>query len=113
MSNQINTTELQSSIVLYTTPDGVTQLDVKLENETVWLTQAQMALLFETTPQNITMHIRNIYKVQELPKDSTCKDFLQVQTEGNRQVSRSTKMAGVLNMEHTKQLMDRPKHKAT
>jgi len=75
-------TKPQGSIVLYTTPDGVTQLDVKLENETVWLTQAQMAMLFESTPQNITMHIRNIYKAEELPQSPTCKEFLQVRMEG-------------------------------
>jgi len=91
MSNMTIPTEPQGSIVLYTTPDGVTQLDVKLENETVWLTQAQMAMLFESTPQNITMHIRNIYKAEELPQVPTCKEFLQVRMEGNRQVSRNTK----------------------
>jgi len=57
-------------------------------NETVWLTQAQMAELFETTPQNITTHIRNVYNEKELERDSTCKDFLQVRTEGGRSVSR-------------------------
>lgn len=53
-------------VVLYTAPDGTTQLDVKPENETVWLTQAQMSVLFNTTSQNITMHIRRIYKEEEL-----------------------------------------------
>ena len=80
-----------SSIVLYTAEDNSIQLDVKLENETVWLSQQQMALLFATTPQNITMHIRNIYKVDELQKESTCKDFLQVRKEGKREVVRNTK----------------------
>ena len=79
------------SIVLYTAEDNSIQLDVKLENETVWLSQQQMAMLFATTPQNNTMHIRNIYKVEELQKESTCKDFLQVRKEGKREVVRSTK----------------------
>ena len=58
-------------IVIYQTEDGQTQIDVRLENETVWLTQAQMAGLFERTPQNITMHIRNAYNEGELEKEST------------------------------------------
>ena len=71
-------------IVIYQTPDGKTQIDVRLENETVWLTQAQMAELFEKTPQNITMHIGNAYKEGELERESTCKEYLQVQQEGKR-----------------------------
>lgn len=63
-------------------------LDAKLENETIWLTQDMMAKLFETTPQNITMHIKNIYEDEELEQNSTCKDFLQVRNEGKRTVSR-------------------------
>ena len=78
-------------IVIYQTPDGKTQIDVRLENETVWLTQAQMAELFEKTPQNITMHIGNAYKEGELERESTCKEYLQVQQEGKRKVSRRVK----------------------
>ena len=78
-------------IVIYQTEDGQTQIDVRLENETVWLTQAQMAELFEKTPQNITMHIGNAYKEGELKKEATCKEYLQVQTEGKRKVSRKVK----------------------
>lgn len=78
-------------IIIYQSEDGQTQIDVRLENETVWLTQAQMAELFQKTPQNITMHIRNAYNEGELDKESTCKDFLQVQTEGRRQVTRIQK----------------------
>ena len=73
-------------IVIYQTEDGKTQIDVRLENETVWLTQAQMAELFEKTPQNITMHIGNAYKEGELERESTCKEYLQVQQEGKRLV---------------------------
>ena len=78
-------------IIIYQSEDGQTQIDVRLENETVWLTQAQMAELFQKTPQNITMHIRNAYNEGELDKESTCKEFLQVQTEGRRQVTRIQK----------------------
>lgn len=78
-------------IVIYQTEDGKTQIDVRLENETVWLTQAQMAELFEKTPQNITMHIGNAYKDGELERESTCKEYLQVQQEGKRKVSRRVK----------------------
>ena len=81
----------ENKIVIYQTEDGQTQIDVRLENETVWLTQAQMAELFERTPQNITMHIRNAYNEGELEKESTCKEYLQVQTEGKRRVKRIQK----------------------
>ena len=81
----------QDQIVIYQTEDGKTQIDVRLENETVWLTQAQMAELFEKTPQNITMHIGNAYKEGELEKGATCKEYLQVQTEGKRKVTRKVK----------------------
>ena len=69
----------ENKIIIYQTEDGQTQIDVRLEDETVWLTQAQMAELFEKTPQNITMHIGNAYKEGELERDSTCKEYLQVQ----------------------------------
>ena len=79
---------INDKIVIYQTDDGQTAIDVRLENETVWLTQAQLALLFEKTPQNITMHIRNAYKEGELDESSTCKEFLQVQIEGSKKVKR-------------------------
>lgn len=78
----------KGEIVIYTSADGKISLDAKLENETIWLTQDMMAKLFETTPQNITMHIKNIYEDEELEQNSTCKDFLQVRNEGKRTVSR-------------------------
>ena len=83
--------DLNNQIIIYQTEDGQTQVDVRLENESVWLTQAQMAELFEKTPQNITMHIGNAYKEGELEKESTCKEYLQVQQEGKRKVSRMVK----------------------
>ena len=81
----------ESKIIIYQAEDGQTQIDVRLENETVWLTQAQMAELFQKTPQNITMHIRNAYSEGELEKEATCKEYLQVQTEGKRTVERIQK----------------------
>ena len=81
----------ENKIIIYQSEDGETQIDVRLENDSVWLTQAQMAELFQKTPQNITMHIRNAYNEGELDKESTCKEFLQVQTEGTRQVTRMQK----------------------
>lgn len=81
----------ENKIVIYNTDDGRTQIDVRLENDTVWLTQAQMAELFQKTPQNITMHIRNAYKEGELDENATCKEYLQVRMEGNRRVQRMQK----------------------
>lgn len=69
-------------IVLYQTPDGQTNLEVKLENETVWLTQAQMAMLFETTKQNVSFHITNIFKEGELEKEVVVKDYLTTTRHG-------------------------------
>jgi len=83
--------ESNSSILLYQTEDGITKIDVRLENETVWLTQKLMAELFQTTTQNITIHLKNIFEEGELEEISTCKDFLQVQKEGNRHVERNQK----------------------
>ena len=82
--------EEKGEIVLYQ-PEGEVRLEVRVENETVWLTQAQMAMLFDKVPQNITIHIKNIYKEGELDKDSTCKEYLQVAHEGCREVTRSLK----------------------
>ena len=79
----------QDKIVIYQTEDGQTQIDVRLENETVWLTQAQMAELFETDRTSIVRHINNIYKVEELDRESTCAKIAQVQIEGKRTVKRN------------------------
>jgi len=80
-----------SEILLYQTEDGQTRIDVRLKNESAWLTQAAMAELFQTSPQNITLHIRNIYNDGELVEGATCKDYLQVQKEGARGVKRRLK----------------------
>ena len=68
-------------IILYQ-PDNSIRLEVRMENETVWLTQAQMAMLFETTRNNVTLHIRNIFKEGELDEVSVCKDFLLTAADG-------------------------------
>ncbi len=77
-----------NNIIIYQSEDGETKIDVKLENETVWLSQQQMALLFKTSRTNIVEHINNIYLEGELDKISTCQNFRQVRKEGNREVSR-------------------------
>ena len=79
----------ENKIVIYQTEDGQTQIDVRLENETVWLTQAQMAELFETERTSIVRHINNIYRIDELERESTCAKIAQVQTEGKREVKRT------------------------
>ncbi len=81
----------KSDLILYQTEDGETRIEVRLENETVWMTQAGMAELYQTTPQNITLHLKAIYKDNELELASTCKDYLQVQQEGSRKISRTRK----------------------
>lgn len=78
----------QSEIILYQTEDGRTRVQCRFENETLWLTQAQIAELFETTPQNVTLHLKGIFAEGELVEAATCKDYLQVRLEGGREVSR-------------------------
>lgn len=78
----------RGEIVIYQTKDGKTSIDVKLENETVWLNQAQMAELFQTDRTSIVKHVNNIYKSEELEKDSTCAKIAQVQMKGNRTIKR-------------------------
>ena len=70
-------------IIIYQTEDGLTKINVKIENETVWLSQQQMAELFSTSRTNIIEHINNIYE-EELDKNSTCQNFRQVQKEPGR-----------------------------
>ena len=82
----------ENKIIIYQTEDGQTQIDVRLENETVWLTQQQMVQLFKSSRTNILEHIQHIYEVEELDKISTCRNFRQVQKEGNRMVNRTKTM---------------------
>lgn len=77
-----------NQIIIYQSEDGETRIDVKFTGDTVWLSQQQMADLYQTSRPNIVQHIRNIYEDGELDEPSTCKNFLQVRTEGARQVTR-------------------------
>ena len=81
----------ESPIVIYESDDKAVEVRLDADQETVWLTQAQMAELFDVKPQNITMHLKNIYAERELVEERTCKDFLQVQREGEREVRRKRK----------------------
>lgn len=83
---------MQDQITIYETSDWKVKIWVLFEEENLWLSQKLMAELFETTPQNVTLHLWNIYNEKELEEKSTCKDFLQVQKEWNREVKRNTKM---------------------
>ena len=81
-----------SQFLVYQTEDGKLKIDVRFEGETVWLAQQQMAELFQTTKQNISLHIQNIYEEQELERISTVKESLTVQQEGNRSVRRRVEL---------------------
>ncbi len=78
----------KSQIVIYKSPSGETKIDVRFENETVWLTQNALAELFQTTKNNISIHVKNIFEEGELSQNATVKKFLTVQKEGGREVSR-------------------------
>ena len=79
---------LDNQIAFYQSPDGSINIEVFYAQENIWLTQKKMAELFDTTPQNITMHLKNIYNEGEIEIESTCKDFLQLQKEGQREIKR-------------------------
>lgn len=78
----------QGEIIIYQSDDGNTKIDVKMHDETVWLTQQQMAELFQTSRTNVVEHIKNIYADGELEEKATCQNFRQVRMEGNREVTR-------------------------
>ena len=79
----------ENNIIIYQDEDGITKVTVRFVDEDIWLNKYQIAEIYKTTRQNIEQHINNIYNDEELNKDSTCKNFLQVRTEGNRQVKRN------------------------
>lgn len=81
----------EHQIEIYETDDGSIELTVSLDADTLWLTQAQIAELFQVKPQNITMHLKNVFAEEELDEKATCKESLQVQKEGSRQVKRTLK----------------------
>jgi hypothetical protein len=84
----MTSTPTESNIIIYSSPNGDTKVNVMYEGDTVWLTQKRMAELFGVTPQNITIHLKSIYESVELLEAATCKKFLQVQKEGDRTVTR-------------------------
>jgi prophage maintenance system killer protein len=84
-------TATEPQIQIFTSADGRVQLDIKLEQETLWLSQLQMGHLFETSPENVLMHLKNIFTDKELDETATTKDFLVVRQEGKRQVQRQIK----------------------
>jgi hypothetical protein len=90
MSNTFN--EQQPQIIFYTTDEGKTKLEVKIEDETVWLSQKQMAILFDCSVDNIGLHLKNIYTEGELAENRTIEDSSVVQKEGIREVKRTVKL---------------------
>ena len=78
----------RGEIIIYRAEDNTVQLDVRMEQETVWLTQQQMAELFQTSRTNVVEHIQHVYEDGELMQEATCRNFRQVQQEGNRRVTR-------------------------
>ena len=78
-------------LLIYQTEDGHTRIECRFENETLWLTQAHMAELFQTTPQNITLHLKAIYAEGEQSEEATCKSYLQVRREGGRTIQRQVR----------------------
>ena len=82
--NELNYTPSKGQIVIYKSPEGDTKLDVKLEEETVWLSQLQLGELFKTSKQNISLHINNIFKEKELDRISIVKEYLTNAIDGGR-----------------------------
>jgi len=89
--NEIKKGEQNNQIIIYSTEDGEMKLEVKLENETVWLSQKQMAELFNCRPRNIGLHLQNVYNEAELSENQTTKDYFLVQKEGDKEVKRLIK----------------------
>lgn len=88
MSSNFLNDENKGDIVIYQSESGETKIDVRFQDETVWLTQAQMEELFQSSHANVVEHIKNIYSEGELDESSTCRKFRQVRREGNRNVER-------------------------
>jgi len=88
----MSATRSRGELILYRTEDGRESIRLRVVDGTVWLTQAEIAALFDTTPQNVTQHLRTIFADGELDEAATCKDFLQVQKEGSRSIRRTLKV---------------------
>ena len=84
-----NATTGEGEFVLYTTQDGLTRVEMRADGGSLWLSQAEVATLFQTTPQNVTQHVKAIYAEGEADPAATCKSSLQVRQEGGRQVRRT------------------------
>ena len=84
--------DIKGNILIYQNEKGDTKVDAFFNDSTIWMSQKSIAELYQTTPQNITLHIKNIYGDRELEENSTCKNYLQVQQEGRRQVQREIKV---------------------
>ena len=98
MADKIGTDEY-GEILIYQTDDGQTNIEVKIEDDTVWLTQQQMSELFQTSRTNVVEHIKHIYEEGELDEISTCRNFRQVRKEGNREVTRQIPLEGKKHLE--------------
>ncbi len=81
----------ETPVVLYTTPDGAVRVNALVKDQTLWMTQAGMAQVFDVAVQNVTYHLKNIFETGELEESATCKEILRVQNEGGRSISRSRK----------------------
>lgn len=90
MTNNLPAIQNTGDLLFYQTEDGLTRIEVQIVDDNVWLTQAQMVELFQTTKQNISLHIKNIFDENELQQQSTVKEYLTVQLEGKREVQRIT-----------------------
>jgi len=88
MNGELNN---NGSLMIYQNEKGDTKVDVLFQDGNIWMTQASIAELYQTKPQNITQHIKHIYEDGELDENRTCKEYLQVKTEGKRQIKRHTK----------------------
>ena len=82
----------QGELILYQSEDGLSEVQLRAEDGTVWLSQSEIAELFQTTPQNITQHVKALYLEGELVESATCKELLQVRFEGARDLKRSIKL---------------------
>lgn len=94
----------KGEILFYQREDGSAQIDVRLEEDTVWLTQAQLVILYQSSKANVSEHIKHIFEEGELIPDSTVKKFLTVQKEGTRDVRRPSKAMEVVILESLKVL---------
>ena len=83
---------INGNILIYQNEKGSTKVDAYFNDDTIWMTQKKISEPYQTTPQNITSHIKNIYSDGELNESSTCKNYLQVQSEGNREIQREVKI---------------------